>query len=106
MINSRSACGNTSVSGRDILEKRMFGGLAFLLDGNMSCGVYGTDLIVRMGHAAAEQALTQPGARPFDLSGRPMRGWLLVDRAALGEEKVLGHWIRRAVEYAATLPGK
>lgn len=90
----------------DILEKKMFGGLAFLLNGNMSCGVHGTDLIVRMDHASAQHALAEPGARVFDLNGRPMRGWLLVSGAALGDEQVLDQWVRRAVEYAATLPRK
>ncbi len=84
----------------------MFGGLAFLLHGNMSCGVYGPDLIVRMDHASAQHALAEPGARLFDPSGRPMKGWLLVSGAALGDEQVLGHWVGRAVEYASTLPRK
>jgi len=62
-----------------LAEKKMFGGLAFLLDGNMACGVRGHDLIVRVAADAAEAALREPGTRPFDLTGRPMKGWLLVD---------------------------
>jgi hypothetical protein len=61
-----------------LAEKKMFGGLAFLVDGNMACGVRGDDLIVRVAAEEADAALDEPGARPFDLTGRPMKGWLMV----------------------------
>ena len=56
----------------ELVEKKMFGGLAFLLNGNMACGVRGEDLIVRVAAEAADAALGEPGTRPFDLTGRPM----------------------------------
>ena len=61
-----------------LVEKQMFGGLAFLVQGNMACGVRGEDLIMRVAADAAEVASGEPGVRPFDLTGRPMKGWLLV----------------------------
>lgn len=88
------------------VEKKMFGGLAFLLHGNMSCGVLGTDLIVRLDPAESGAALSEPGARVFDITGRPMKGWLLVNESALQADSVLARWIQRAIDYAATLPKK
>jgi hypothetical protein len=87
-----------------IAEKKMFGCLAFLLHGNMCCGVHGEGLIVRVDPAQREAALVEPGARPFDLTGRPMKGWLLVNGAALKGEAVLPRWVRRGLDFAATLP--
>ena len=63
----------------DVTEKKMFGGLAFLLGGNMCCGVVGDELMVRVGAAAYSEALTQPYARQMDFTGRPMRGMVYVD---------------------------
>jgi TfoX/Sxy family transcriptional regulator of competence genes len=91
---------------RGITEKRMFGGLAFLLNGNMCCGVHRQSLIVRLQPAHTELALSQPHARIFDLSGRPMKGWLLVDGAGLHDHEVLARWLGVAVDYARSLPRK
>jgi TfoX/Sxy family transcriptional regulator of competence genes len=88
-----------------VREKRMFGGLAFLTDGNMTVGVHGDDLIVRIALADTDAALTQPGARPFDITGRPMRGWLLVAGEVL-DDPVLDGWIDQARAFVATLPPK
>jgi len=66
---------------RGVVEKKMFGGLAFLVQGNMSVGVHGADLIVRIDPVQTEQALKEPGARIFDLTGRPMKGWILAKAA-------------------------
>lgn len=87
-------------------EKKMFGGLAFLLNGNMCCGVHGGELIVRLDPEATAAALTRPHVRVFDLSGRPMKGWILVGPAGLGNEQALAGWVRTAVEYASALPKK
>lgn len=87
-------------------EKKMFGGLAFLVHGNMSCGVHGSELIVRIDPGATDSALREPGVRVFDLTGRPMKGWLLVNEVTLQEESALGKWVRRGVDYATTLPRK
>jgi hypothetical protein len=86
-------------------EKKMFGGLAFLTHGNMTVGVHGDDLIARISPDDTEQALTEPGVRPFDITGRPMRGWILVGGEAL-DDAVLDGWIRRARTFVATLPPK
>jgi hypothetical protein len=91
---------------RGIAEKRMFGGLAFLLNGNMCCGIHQRALIVRLHPAHAELALAQPHTRIFDLSGRPMKGWLLVDAAGLDDDGVLAKWLGVALDHAASLPKK
>ncbi len=70
-----------------LTEKKMFGGIAFLLRGNMACGVIGDDLIVRVGTAQHTAALAQPGARAFDLSGKPMAGWVMVAPAGYASEQ-------------------
>ena len=87
-------------------EKKMFGGLAFLLHGNISCGIHGNELIVRIAPETTESALGEPGTRIFDITGRPMKGWLLVGAAALKDEAALGKWVRRGLDYAASLPKK
>ncbi len=89
-----------------LAEKKMFGGLAFLINGNMGVGVHGNELIVRVAAAATAAALQEPGVRPFDMSGRPMKGWLLVGDPALKEPAALAQWVRRGVEYASSLPAK
>ena len=88
-----------------VREKRMFGGLAFLTDGNMTVGVHGDDLIVRLGPGDTDMALAEPGVRPFDITGRPMRGWILVAGEVLDDD-VLDGWIARARAFVATLPPK
>ncbi len=88
-----------------VTEKKMFGGLAFLTDGNMTVGVHGDDLIARVDPAGTDDALAEPGALPFDITGRPMRGWLLVAGEVL-DDAVLDGWIARAGAFVATLPRK
>jgi len=87
-------------------EKKMFGGLAFMLAGHMCCGVVNDDLMVRVGPAQYEQALAQPYARPMDFTGRPMKGMVYVGSEALRSDADLAGWLRRGVEFAATLPAK
>jgi TfoX/Sxy family transcriptional regulator of competence genes len=89
-----------------VVEKKMFGGLAFLLHGNMACGVHADELIVRLAADATDAALAEPGTRLFDISGRPMKGWLLVDAEAHAEDDDLRRWVDRGVAYAGTLPPK
>src|SRR6266705_5005635 len=79
-------------------EKKMFGGLAFLLHGNMSCGVHGNELIVRIDPETMESALAEPGTRIFDITGRPMKGWLLVGSAGVTDNEALGKWVRRGLD--------
>jgi TfoX/Sxy family transcriptional regulator of competence genes len=89
-----------------VAEKQMFGGLAFLVHGNMACGVRGEDLIVRVAADTAEAALDEPGVRPFDLTGRPMKGWLLVDADGHAEDEDLRRWVGRGLAHAGSLPPK
>jgi hypothetical protein len=89
-----------------LAEKQMFGGLAFLLDGNMACGVRGDDLIVRMAADAADSAMNEPGTRAFDLTGRPMKGWLVVAADGHAEDDDLRRWVDRGLTYARSLPPK
>ncbi|MGW1496751.1 TfoX/Sxy family protein [Streptomyces sp. NPDC002402] len=89
-----------------ITEKRMFGGLAFLHHGNMAVGVTGDELMVRVGPDGTDAALARPGARLFDLTGRPMRGWVVVAAAAIAEDSDLDAWIEEGRAFAAGLPPK
>ena len=89
-----------------LTEKKMFGGLAFLINGNMSVGIHGNELIVRIASDKTDAALKQPGARIFDISGRPMKGWLLIGGEGLKDQKSFKKWVRTGVQYAATLPKK
>src|SRR6516225_9830139 len=93
----------TAVAG--VSEKKMFGGLAFLTSGNMTVGVNGDDLVVRIDPEAMDAALAEPGVRPFDMTGRPMRGWILVASDSLSDDD-LERWIDQARNFAATLPPK
>ena len=87
-------------------EQRMFGGVGFMLEGNMATGVIGEDLIVRVGREAYEGALEEPQARPFDMTGRPMTGWVVFTGAARASDEDLTAWIQRGVGYARSLPPK
>ncbi len=90
----------------DLAEKEMFGGLAMLIGGNMAVGVSGDALMVRVGKDAHDAAMARPGARVFDLSGRPMRGWIVVDPVGLDGPGELDRWVREGVAHALTLPPK
>ena len=89
-----------------MVEKKMFGGLGFLLNGNMSVGIQGAELVVRIAPEATAAALSEPGARVFDFSGRPMKGWLLIGGSTLVQKKVLAAWVGRGIAFAKTLPAK
>lgn len=87
-------------------ETKMFGGIGFMLQGNMACGVIGEDLIVRVGPEAYDKALGQEHARPFDFTGREMRGWVMVGPAGYEEDGDLGAWLRRGLDFVRSLPPK
>ncbi len=89
-----------------LAEKRMFGGVAFLVNGNMCCGVHDDEVIVRVDPESAEDALREPYVRIFDLTGRPMRGWLLVGSDGVASDEQLRSWIGMGVNFAASLPAK
>jgi TfoX/Sxy family transcriptional regulator of competence genes len=89
-----------------ITEKKMFGGVAFLLHGRMALGVHRNDLIVRVGEADYQEALSHPGARPFDLTGKPMVGWVAVDAEGYQRESYFEMWVLKGVSFASSLPMK
>jgi TfoX/Sxy family transcriptional regulator of competence genes len=95
------------LAGQDgITEKKMFGGLSFLLNGNMACGVIQDELIVRVGPDGTDEALGQLHTRAFDFTGRPMKGWVVVEAGGYTSEADLKKWVRRGVNFAASLPAK
>jgi hypothetical protein len=91
---------------RGIAEKKLFGGVGFMLHGNLLVCVWQTSLIVRLGPEAGAAALAEPHVRPFDVTGRPMRGWVMIDAEGLDTDQELAAWIDRALAFVATLPAK
>ena len=89
-----------------VTEKAMFGGLAFLLRGNMAVGISGDELMVRVGPDASEEALARPHTRVFDMTGRPMKGWILVARDGVRTSRQLAAWVDRGTQFAGSLPPK
>jgi TfoX/Sxy family transcriptional regulator of competence genes len=87
-------------------EKRMFGGVGFMLHGNMAVGVQGEDLIVRVGADRYEEALADPHAMVFDMTGRPMTGWVVVTTQGYASDEELERWVERGMAYASSLPAK
>src|SRR3954469_19469657 len=90
----------------NVEEKKMFGGLCFLLHGNLLVGVWKDSLIARLGPDQAEVALLEPQVRPFDITGRPMKAWVLVEAAGVEGDEQLNGWIQRATTFVRTLPAK
>lgn len=89
-----------------IVEKKMFGGLAFMVNGNMSCGVVGEDLMVRVGAEAYESALAEPDAREMDFTGRPMKGMIYIAADGIRTAKRLAFWVQKGLKFAKSLPAK
>ena len=88
-------------------EMKMFGGIAFLVNGNMACGVTQNDLMVRLGAESSERALAAPHVKPFAMAGRaPMSGWVLVEPAGYATGKALQDWVQQGLGYASSLPPK
>jgi TfoX/Sxy family transcriptional regulator of competence genes len=94
------------LNGLPFVEKKMFGGIGFLLNGNMACGVNKDDLIVRIDPEKQDTLLKKPDAKPFDLTGKPMKGWLLVGTDGCKTDKQLSAWVKEGTEFASTLPSK
>lgn len=89
-----------------VVEKKMFGGVGFLVHGNMACGVHKEDLIVRVDPAKHEKLLKKPSAKVFDITGKPMKGWLMVEPHGCKTKKQLSSWVKEGVAFALTLPPK
>ena len=90
----------------ELVEKKMFGGVGFILSGNMACGVSGDGFIVRVGPGYHQAALAQPHTRVFDMTGRPMSGWIVVDPPGVADDERLADWVARGVDFARSLPPK
>jgi hypothetical protein len=91
---------------KGIEEKRMFGGVGFLLHDNLLVGVWKDSLCVRLGPDQAGVALKEPHVREFDITGRPMKGWVLVEPEGIKDGKQLTGWIQRASKFVCTLRAK
>lgn len=88
----------------DVNERKMFGGLAFMVGGHMCCGVIGDDLVLRLGAEAADAALDEPHVRPMDFTGRPMKGFVYVAANGASTDGGLRRWLDRALAFATELP--
>jgi TfoX/Sxy family transcriptional regulator of competence genes len=89
-----------------LTEKEMFGGIGFMVQGNMAVGVIGDELMVRIAKEATDQALGERGARIFDFTGRPMKGWVMVNEDGYSTDESFVSWVQRGVDHALTLPAK
>lgn len=89
-----------------LVSKKMFGGVAFLIQGNMACGVHKDMLMVRVGPDGYDQAMQEPYTRQFDMTGRPMKGWVTVDPVGIAKQVDLERWVKTGLDFALTLPPK
>ena len=90
----------------DLQVKKMFGGVAYLVRGNMACGVHGNDLIIRVGTKKYDEALGRPYTKPFDTTGRPKSGWVMVETDGYKSERDLKIWIEEGIDFASSLKPK
>jgi len=91
---------------KNIDEKKMFGGIGFLLNGNMLVGVWKDSLIVRLGPDEGDEAMLEPHVKAFDITGRAMKGWVLVGPEGVESDDLLKDWIQRAIKVVGKLPAK
>ena len=91
---------------KGVSEKRMFGGHCFMINGNMCVGTWKGSLIVRLDRMHHDATMAQPHAKPFDVTGRVMKGWALIEQSGIETNDDLSAWVRRAAGFAATLPPK
>ena len=87
-------------------EMKMFGGLCFMINGNMCVGSWKRALIVRLEREEHERTQSHPDAKPMDITGKVMRGWALIEASGIAEDDDLKFWVRRAADFVATLPPK
>ena len=96
-----------ALAGEDgVTERKMFGGLAFMVDGHMACGILGEELMLRLGDEGADAALDRPHVRPMDFTGRPMHSMVFVEPAGVRDDASLRGWVGEAVAFVRTLPPK
>lgn len=91
---------------RGLSEKKMFGGVGFMINGNMACGVIKQDMVVRLDNDAAEAALRRADVKVFNMTGRPMKGWILVGPHGVASGQALQSWVDQSVAFAKSLPPK
>ena len=91
---------------RGIAEKKMFGGVCFLLHGNMLVGVWKESLIARLGPEQGDGALQEPYVKKMDITGKPMKGWVMVEPDGIENDEQLSDWIQRSRDFVRTLPRK
>jgi TfoX/Sxy family transcriptional regulator of competence genes len=91
---------------RNLVEKKMMGAICFMVSGNMCCGVTGSALLVRVGRDAYARMLARPHVRPMEFAGRRPTGFVLVDPAGYRSDAALATWIKRGLDFVATLPAK
>jgi TfoX/Sxy family transcriptional regulator of competence genes len=89
-----------------LVEKKMFGGVGFMLQGNMACGVHKDKLIVRVGKEQHDAAMARPYTLPFDITGRAMTGWVMLALDGVEKDDDLEAWVRQGVAFARSLPSK
>ena len=90
----------------ELVEKKMFGGVGFLVRGSMACGVHKDALTVRVGPAGYQDALARPHTKEFDITGRPMKGWVVVMSDGYESDEALEDWVQRGIDFALALPSK
>lgn len=95
-----------TLAGAPVGELKMMGGVGFTVGGHIACGVYNDHLIVRVGPSAYADALARPHAREFDITGRPMKGWVMVAPEGIAEDADLLAWARAGLDFAVSLPPK
>ena len=95
------------LAGQPGLEaKKMFGGVGYMVQGNMACGVHKDFLVVRVGPDAYEASMGLPYTRPFDMTGRAMKGWVMVEPDSFASQNDLEQWVQTGLDFALTLPPK
>lgn len=91
---------------KGLTERKMFGGIAFMLRGNMCCGVVKNDLVVRIGPHRYNEALHKPHARPMDFTGRPLKGFVFVSHGGYRTDRALQKWLSAAMRFVSSLEGR
>lgn len=96
-----------AIAARDgVTQRKMFGGVAWMVNGNMACGTLGENLMVRLAPDDAEASLSEPGVGPMELTGRPMRGFIAVEAEGIADDRELVRWVDAGADHAASLPPK
>ena len=90
----------------DVVEKKMFGGVAFMVRGHMACGPHNDDLLVRIGEEAASKVMAEPHVKPMMFTGKPLKPFATIQAAGIKTDDQLRRWVEMAAEYAASLPAK